>query len=221
MNIDEPLSTTELDDTVERWRKSKIDRRHSLIDDILSIVRSHGHDPGLDVIVDELGVSKTLLRRNFTDSADLADATLSRYMSVEIEPRIRSALSPRSTGHTLIRAVTEAYVDVFSHDLPAYLYVTAHSAASGGELIADADYRIARLLTAALGTSLGPQKVCTEGTTPMAFAILGTVRLCVHWWTTQELVTADELVDCVTTMLGGGIRGMTPPLKSVEPHIIT
>lgn len=217
MSIDEPLSTSiEPDDTVGRWRKSKIERRHSLIDDILSVVRSHGRDPGLRVIVDEMGVSKSLLRRNFTDSADLADAALSRYISMEIEPRIRSASSPKSTDYALIRAVTEAYVDVFSHDRPAYLYVTAHSAASGSKLIADADYRIARLLTAALDTSFGTQKVCTEGTAPMAFAILGTVRLCVHWWTTQELVTADELVDCVTTMLGGGIRGMGSP-----PNLLT
>ncbi|AJW40227.1 Transcriptional regulator, TetR [Rhodococcus sp. B7740] len=208
-NIDEALSASTEFDTVERWRRSKIDRRHSLIDDILAVVRSHGHDPGLDVIVSEMGVSKSLLRRNFVDSSDLAETALARYVSVEIEPRIRSALSSQKTDHPVIRAVTGAYVEVFTHDRPAYLFVTTHSAASGSKLIADTDYRIARLITAALGTSLGAQKMSTAGTAPIAFAILGTVRLCVHWWATQELVTADELVACVATMLEGGIRGIT------------
>jgi len=209
MSLDGPQGVSaEPAGTVGRWRQSKIERRDALIDDMLSVVRSYGRDPGLGGIVDELGISKSLLSRNFTDNADLAAATVSRYYAVELEPRIRSALSAEPTECMLIRAVAEAYVDVVSHDATAYSYVIAHSNPSGRGLIADADYRMAQMLTATLVTCFGGRISATEGAAPMAFVILGTVRLCVHWWTNQDVVTADELVDCVTSLLWGGIRGI-------------
>lgn len=177
----------------------------------------------------ENGVSKTVLYKHFTDKKGLTDAAMERYIETVLVPRIHEALSEDLDEYQLTRAVIAAYVTTVATDPEIYIYVHANnSAANNREIITASEQLIADVLSAVTADRLRTREFSTAGAMPIAFAMIGAVRLASHWWIYDRTMSADELVDYLTMMvgryrgyrtrpgLGRTIRGGTSPVGRGE-----
>ena len=88
-----------------RWHEHKIARREELVDGTINAIRTRGHEIGMDEIAAEIGVSKTVLYRYFTDKSDLTTATMLRYVETVLAPRIYAAVAEDLDEYELTRAM--------------------------------------------------------------------------------------------------------------------
>lgn len=206
-----------------RWREHKIARREELVDGTLAAIRLRGRDIGMDEIASEIGISKTVLYRYFTDKNDLTNATMSRYVETTLAPRIYSAISEKLDEYELTRAVIAAYVETVATDPEVYLYVMANSAGPNRDVVADSERMIAELLATVLGERLRSREMDSGGSVPWAFAIVGAVQLATHWWISNKSMSAEDLIDYLCMMTWGGIHGVamsdgSPAKFKSQPH---
>ncbi|MDI9927161.1 MULTISPECIES: TetR/AcrR family transcriptional regulator [unclassified Rhodococcus (in: high G+C Gram-positive bacteria)] len=206
-----------VDGRSHRWRDHRITRRRELLDRTLDTIRQQGHNIGMDDIASANGVSKTVLYKHFTDKRGLTDAAMARYVETELVPRIKDAMSEDLDEYHLTRAVISAYVSTVDTDPEIYIYVHANNAVSGNQdVITAAEGLIAELLATVIADRFRKREFSTAGSIPIAFAMIGAVRLASHWWIFDRTMTADELVDYLTMMVWSGIAGIARAAGSVE-----
>ncbi|MFN3538694.1 MAG: TetR/AcrR family transcriptional regulator [Rhodococcus sp. (in: high G+C Gram-positive bacteria)] len=216
-----------VDGRSDRWREHRITRRRELLDRTLAAIREHGYDVGMDAIASANGVSKTVLYKHFADKKGLADAAMARYVETALVPRIQDVMSEDLDEYQLTRAVICAYVTTVANDPDIYIYVHANNAVSGNhEIITAAEGLIADLLATVIADRFREREFSTAGSMPIAFAMIGAVRLASHWWIFDRTMTADELVDYLTMMVWGGIAGIARAAGSAatfnsHPHSLT
>jgi AcrR family transcriptional regulator len=206
-----------VDGRSHRWRDHRITRRRELLDCTLDTIRQQGHNIGMDDIASANGVSKTVLYKHFTDKRGLTDAAMARYVETELVPRIKDAMSEDLDEYHLTRAVISAYVSTVDTDPEIYIYVHANNAVSGNQdVITAAEGLIAELLATVIADRFREREFSTAGSMPIAFAMIGAVRLASHWWIFDRTMTADELVDYLTMMVWSGIAGIARAAGSAE-----
>ncbi len=206
-----------------RWREHKIARREELVDGTLAAIRARGRDIGMDEIASEIGISKTVLYRYFTDKGDLTTATMTRYVETTLAPRIYLAISEQLDEYNLTRAVIAAYVETVATDPEVYLYVMANNANSNRDVVAESERMIAELLATVLGERLRARGMDSGGSVPWAFAVVGAVQLATHWWISNKSMSAEDLIDYLCMMSWGGIHGVamadgSPAKFNSQPH---
>lgn len=216
-----------VDGRSRRWRDHRIARRRELLDCTLAAIREHGHDVGMDAIAAANGVSKTVLYKHFADKKGLADAAMTRYVETALVPRIQNVLSEDLDEYQLTRAVITAYVTTVATDPEIYIYVHANNAGSGNQdIITAAEDLIADLLATVIADRFREREFSTVGSLPIAFAMIGAVRLASHWWIFDRTMSAEELIDYLTMMVWGGIAGIARAAGSAAefvsaPHSLT
>ena len=215
--------TEKPDGRKRRWREHKIARREELVDGTLAAIRLRGRDIGMDEIASEIGISKTVLYRYFTDKSDLTTATMSRYVETTLAPRIYLAISEELDEYSLTRAVITAYVETVATDPEVYLYVMSNNANSNRDVVAESERMIAELLATVLGERLRARQMDSGGSVPWAFAIVGAVQLATHWWISNKSMSAEDLIDYLSMMTWGGIHGVamangSPAKFNSQPH---
>ncbi|OZC41561.1 TetR family transcriptional regulator [Rhodococcus sp. WWJCD1] len=216
-----------VDGRSDRWRDHRITRRRELLDCTLDAIRRHGYNIGMDDIAAANSVSKTVLYKHFADKKGLADAAMARYVETALVPRIRDAISEDLDEYHLTRAVIAAYVTTVATDPDIYIYVHANNAVGGNQdVVTVAEELIADLLGTVIADRFREREFSTAGSIPIAFAMIGAVRLASHWWIFDRTMTADELVDYLTMMVWGGIAGIARAAGSAAtftsaPHSLT
>ncbi|OZF04618.1 MULTISPECIES: TetR/AcrR family transcriptional regulator [Nocardiaceae] len=219
----EATKTEKPDGRKRRWRDHKIARREELVDGTLAAIRLRGREIGMDEIASEIGISKTVLYRYFTDKADLTNATMTRYVETTLAPRIYFAISEELDEYHLTRAVIAAYVETVATDPEVYLYVMANNAGSNRDVVAESERMIAELLATVLGERLRQREMDSGGSVPFAFAIVGAVQLATHWWISNKSMSMEDLIDYLSMMTWGGIHGVamadgSPAKFNAQPH---
>ncbi len=215
--------TEKPDGRKRRWREHKIARREELVDGTLAAIRLRGRDIGMDEIASEIGISKTVLYRYFTDKNDLTNATMTRYVETTLAPRIYFAISEELDEYHLTRAVIAAYVETVATDPEVYLYVMANNAGTNRDVVAESERMIAELLATVLGERLRVREMDSGGSVPWAFAIVGAVQLATHWWISNKSMSAEDLIDYLCMMTWGGVHGVamadgSPAKFKSQPH---
>ncbi|CDZ87808.1 putative HTH-type transcriptional regulator [Rhodococcus ruber] len=224
---DTPVPTaaapTKQDGRKRRWHEHKIARREELVDGTIKAIRSRGRDVGMDEIAAEIGVSKTVLYRYFTDKNDLTTATMLRYVETILAPRIYAAVAEDLDEYDLTRVAIATYVETVASDPEVYLYVMTNSAAAGRDVVADSERMIAELVATVIGERLRHLEMDSGGSVPWAYAIVGAIQLATHWWISNKSMSAEDLTDYLTMMTWGGISGIaavggSPARFKSRPH---
>ncbi|WP_277370113.1 TetR/AcrR family transcriptional regulator [Rhodococcus rhodochrous] len=206
-----------------RWHEHKIARREELVDGTINAIRSRGHEIGMDEIAAEIGVSKTVLYRYFTDKSDLTTATMLRYVETVLAPRIYAAVAEDLDEYELTREAITAYVETVADDPEVYLYVMSNSASAGRDVVADSERMIAELVATVLGERLRLLEMDSGGAVPWAYGIVGGIQLATHWWISNKSMTTEDLIDYLTMMIWGGMTGIagvagSPVRFKSQPH---
>ena len=189
-----------------RWKEHKIARREELVDGTLSAIRNRGSKIGMDEIAAEIGVSKTVLYRYFTDKSDLTKATMMRYVQTILAPNIYSAMGGQLGEFELVRSAVSAYVHTVADDPDIYLYVM--SSGSSHEVVADSERMFAELVATVLADRARLLEIDSGGAVPWAYSIVGSIQLATHWWISNKAMTAEDLIDYLTMMTWGAVEGI-------------
>jgi AcrR family transcriptional regulator len=169
----------------------------------------------MDEIATEIGVSKTVLYRYFSDKGDLTRAAMSRFVDTVLAPRIFAAIAsaeqapPGTDGeYVLARAAVAAYVGTVATDPEVYRYVMGNGTGPDESALADAERLFADVVRGVLTERAGRLNLDTSGATAWSYAIVGAVHLATHWWVTNKTMSADELIDYLTMMTWSAVEGI-------------
>ena len=191
-----------------RWREHKLARREELVDGTLDAIRVHGSNVGMDQIAAEIGVSKTVLYRYFTDKNDLTNAAMERFVQTILAPRIYEAIGRELDEYGLARAAISAYVETIASDTAIYLYVMSNGAGTDRDAVADSEKMIAELVHVVITQRLAARGHDTEGASPWAYGIVGAIQLAVHSWISHPVMPSEQLIDYLTMMIWSAIEGI-------------
>jgi AcrR family transcriptional regulator len=201
-------SSAKADGRKRRWHQHKVDRRNELVDGTLEAVRRRGSNVSMDEIAAEIGVSKTVLYRYFVDKNDLTTAVMMRFAQTTLIPNMASALSSNLDGFELTREIIRVYVDTVANEPEIYPFVFANSSASKSKAIADSEKIIARMLAVVLRRRMAHAGMDTGGVDAFAFHTVGGVQLATHSWMSNRRMTAEQLIDYLTLLSWGALRGI-------------
>ena len=226
-------SSAKADGRKRRWHQHKVDRRNELVDGTLEAVRRRGSNVSMDEIAAEIGVSKTVLYRYFVDKNDLTTAVMMRFAQTTLIPNMASALSSNLDGFELTREIIRVYVDTVAAEPEIYPFVFANSSASKSKAIADSEQIIARMLAVVLRRRMAHAGMDTGGVDAFAFHTVGGVQLATHSWMSNRRMSAEQLIDYLTLLSWGALRGAVEvggslqefnaqphPSPTIPPHLI-
>jgi AcrR family transcriptional regulator len=182
-------------------------RRAELLDAAVRAIRRDGPGVSMDTIAAEAGVTKPIVYRHFGDRDGLAAAIADQF-GTELVAELDAALAQDLPPEELLRATVDAYLAFVERDPRLYRFLLGRVSdpinASEG-LVAHVGQRVAVVLgeqLRALGLDSGPAE-------PWAFGIVGLVHLAGDWWLDRRTLSRERLVDYLTTLLWGGLGGMT------------
>lgn len=205
-----------------RWAGHRQARRSEFVAAAVQAIRLHGPQAGLDEIAAEAGVSKPVLYRHFADRSDLFAAVLDAIADDVLLPRIGlDALADAGgelTDVATIRGVVRAFVSVVDDEPQLYRFALAHaSVGSGGDFVAATERRIAFALSALVGDRLRELGLDSGGAAVWAFGVVGMVQLATRRWADERSMSADALVDYLTTIIHGGLVALATDAASRRP----
>lgn len=189
-----------------RWREHKIARREELVDGTIAAIRARGRDIGMDDIASEIGVSKTVLYRYFTDKNDLAAAVTVTYMESTLLPLLTDVLSDDLADYDLVRTVIGVYVETVAADPNVYVFTTGRTSGSSSAAYTE------RIFTGAVRSTmeqrLGARGAQIRGVGTWATAIVGAIIRAVDSWIAERDRPASELVDELTMLVWSALVGI-------------
>jgi AcrR family transcriptional regulator len=211
-----PSSQPHPDGRRKRWLGQRQARREEFVAGAMTAVRRHGESTGLDEIAAQTGVSKSVVYRHFTDRADLFAAMLDAIADEVLMPRIAAELGRLGepgggdvTDADTIRRVVRAFVSVVDDEPELYRFALAHAAVgAGGDFVASTERRIALALSALVGDRLRELGLDSGGAQVWAFGVVGMVQLATRRWADERSMSADALVDYLTTIVLGGLTAL-------------
>ena len=191
-----------------RWQEHKIARREELVDGTIAAIRNRGSKIGMDEIAAEIGVSKTVLYRYFTDKGDLTKATMMRYVQSILAPNIYAAMGETLAEFDLVRSAVSAYVHTVADDPDLYLYVMGSGQGLSQDVVADSERMFADFVATILGERVRAMEMDSGGAVPWAYSIVGGIHLATHWWISNRSMSAEDLIDYLTMMTWGAVEGI-------------
>ncbi|MFG1790079.1 TetR/AcrR family transcriptional regulator [Nocardia altamirensis] len=218
------MRTGRQDGRKRRWRQHKIDRREELVDGTLAAVRARGSNAGMDEIAAEIGVSKTVLYRYFSDKNDLVHATMQRFIETTLMPRVYGAISLDADEYQLVRTALGEYVGTVDEDPEVYRFIMGNGSADQSSL-AEFEKLFAEVVAAVIIDRATAKGILTDGVALCSYVLVGGIQLATHWWTTNKTMTRDEVIDYLTMMTWSAIEGMagaggSREVFNAQPHVL-
>lgn len=207
-----------------RWRQHKIDRREELVDGTLAAVRARGGTAGMDEIAAEIGVSKTVLYRYFSDKSDLVNAAMQRFIEITLMPRVYGAINLDADEYQLVHAALTEYVGAVDEDPEVYRFIMGNGSGDPSSL-ADFEKLFAEVVAAAIVERGGRRGIDTEGALLFSYVLVGGIQLATHWWTTDKTMPREDVIDYLTMMAWSAIEGIAKAGGSrtrflQQPHVL-
>ncbi|MFJ9369112.1 TetR/AcrR family transcriptional regulator [Nocardia sp. NPDC101769] len=214
-----------VDGRKRRWQQHKIDRREELVDGTLAAIRKRGGDAGMDEIAAEIGVSKTVLYRYFSDKQDLTRATMERFIETTLMPRIYEAISDDLDEYQLVRNTLAAYVHTVDSDTDVYRFIMGNGSATDTSTLADFEKLFAQVVSAVIIDKSFDRGIQTEGAMLWSYVLVGGVQLATDWWISNRTMSSEEMLDYLTMMAWSAIEGMVRTggdrhYFNAHPHVL-
>ena len=204
-----------VDGRTARWAGHRAQRRAAIVDAAIAVIEREGPAATVEQVGAELGVTRQVLYRHFSDRADLDRAIAERAASQLVDDLLPH-LGLGDDLPTSIRAALGAYLDYIEEHLSLYRFVRAHdndvAAGFGGTADASAvrqvkDTVAGRLAALASGLIDGDGEarsgeLLAVGVVGMADAVIS------HWLDFPGDCGREQLLDRLTLMLAGAIEAV-------------
>jgi AcrR family transcriptional regulator len=185
-----PAAPSRVDGRASRWNDHRATRRNELVRAAVKSVRRRGADVSMDELASDIGTSKSILYRYFTDKAGLQRAVgqvvLDRMLG-ELTDASRRVGGPRER----IRSMVDVYLGMVDDAPHLYAFVTAPGEAAAGEVrgfVDEIDVLVARTLVPTvlgLDSDASPDDLSGDEAvraTLWAAGVVGTVRAVAERW---------------------------------------
>jgi AcrR family transcriptional regulator len=201
-----------VDGRTARWAGHRAQRRSAIVDAAIAVIEREGPAATVEQFGAELGVTRQVLYRHFSDRADLDHAIAERAAAQLVEDLLPH-LDLGGDIATSIRAALGAYLDYIEAHLSLYRFVRAHD--SGVEAGAGDDSAVrqvkdtvaGRVTALAQGLIVGnggqqPGELLAVGVVGMADAVIS------HWLDSPGDCPREQLLDRLTLMLAGAVAAV-------------
>ena len=204
-------ASVRIDGRTARWAGHRAQRRTAIVDAAIAVIEREGPGATVEQFGAELGVTRQVLYRHFSDRADLDGAIAERAASRLVEDLLPH-LDLGGDIPTSIRAALGAYLDYIEEHLSLYRFVRAHD--SGVEAgTADASAvrqvkdtvagRVAAIARGLIGDDVErPGELLAVGVVGMADAVIS------HWLDSPGDCPREQLLDRLTLMLAGAVSAV-------------
>ena len=203
-----------------RWNQHRRQRRDELIDGVISAVRTHGADIGMDQIAAALGTSKAVIYRYFADKDDL-NRCVGRRLAADVVGGIEAAVSAETDDRTMLVAGVNAYLSLLEDDPQLYRFVVHNRGAghpestSTDESAADYTSTVDDLIVDIFASRLGRLELDAAAARPWGIAVVGAVRAVGDWWLAHPELPRAEVSDYLIALLWNGMAGAhLPPARA-------
>ncbi|CAM4373318.1 TetR/AcrR family transcriptional regulator [Nocardia ninae] len=178
----------------------------------------------MDEIAAEIGVSKTVLYRYFSDKNDLVHATMQRFIETTLMPRVYGAISLDADEYQLVRSALGEYVGTVDEDPEVYRFIMGNGSADQSSL-AEFEKLFAEVVAAVIIDRATAKGIQTEGAMLWSYVLVGGIQLATHWWTTNKTMSREQVIDYLTMMAWSAIDGMarangSREVFNAQPHVL-
>jgi len=185
--------------------RDKALRRAELLDAATAAIREIGADATMAELAAAAGITKPILYSHFGDKAGLGSALAERVVT-QLNESLLTGLTVGATARERTRATVGAFVDFVQREPELYAFMVRGALAPGagfGEagLVSEIGNQITLVLGTALrsaGKDSGPAEVWSYG-------IIGAVFVAAEWWLARPVISRDQLVDDLCTLLWDGL----------------
>jgi AcrR family transcriptional regulator len=193
-----------------RWADHREQRRAQLTAAAIEAIRELGPDAGMDAIAAHAGVSKPVLYRYFADKSQmwLAVGQVAAGLVLEaIGPAVAEVREERAA----IAAAIDAYLAHIAADPNLYQFVVHQPGiARSRDVVSDVVETVASGLARILGDRLRANGLDSGPALPWAYGVVGYVQTVGDWWLrAQQPISRPALAEYLTTLLWGGVAGLS------------
>jgi AcrR family transcriptional regulator len=203
--------------------RDKAVRRAELLDAATAAIREIGAEATMAELAAAAGITKPILYSHFGDKAGLGSALAERVV-VQLNESLLAGLTSGASARERMRATVGAFVDFVQREPELYAFlvrgaVSPDAGFGDAGLISEIGNQITVVLSTALraaGGDSGPAEL-------WSYAIIGAVFVSAEWWQARPVVSRDQLVDDLCSLLwdGLGSTGLdTIPTAAVEHDIV-
>jgi AcrR family transcriptional regulator len=162
-------------------------------------IRRLGAGATMSELAAAAGITKPILYAHFDDKAGLAHALSLRVVS-ELNAVLGSGLAVDASPRDRLRATIAAFVEFVQREPQLYAFLVRGGFGDPG-LVTE----IGNQITIALGAALRSEGADTGPAELWSYGIIGAVFVACEWWLARPVVTADQLVEDLTTLLWSGL----------------
>jgi AcrR family transcriptional regulator len=205
-------ASVRVDGRTARWAGHRAQRRAAIVAAAIAVIEREGPGATVEQFGAEVGVTRQVLYRHFSDRADL-DRAIAERAAGQLVDNLLPQLDLEGDVSTSIRTALGAYLDYIEEHLSLYRFVRAHdSGVEAGPADASAvrqvkDTVAGRVAGIARGLIGGdgmerPGELLAVGVVGMADAVIG------HWLDSPGDCTRHQLLDRLTLMLTGAVQAV-------------
>ncbi|MCU1454841.1 MAG: TetR family transcriptional regulator [Acidimicrobiales bacterium] len=188
----------------------RAERRASLLDAAISVVRRDGAGVSMEAMAAAAGVTKPILYRHFGDRDGLIMAMAGQFAQA-LTDRLAETFSAEADAYVdpreRLRAGIEAYVSFIDSDTELYRFLVQHDSRGGGQATISMADEVARRVAVVLGETLAAQGRDSGPAEAWAYGIVGMIQMAGDWWVERQTMTRSRLVDELTRLLWSGLDG--------------
>lgn len=201
-----------VDGRTARWAGHRAQRRAAIVDAAIAVIEREGPGATVEQFGAELGVTRQVLYRHFSDRADL-DRAIAGRAAAQLVDDLLPHLDLGGDIPTSIRAAIGAYLDYVEEHLALYRFVRLHDSgveagsADGSAVRQVKDTVAGRVAAIARGVIGGngaqrPGDLLAVGVVGMADAVIS------HWLDSPGDCSREQLLDRLTLMLTGAVTAV-------------
>ncbi len=200
----------------ERRSIRRDERRASLIEAALVVVRRDGPTASMEQMAAEAGVTKPILYRHFGDRAGLI-AAMAEQVFVSLTVALDEALRSSASLRRVTRATIDIYLEFIESDPSLYRFLAHRTIVDQDEpgiVLTEYISRAGGQVAAVLDQALRAAGLDPAPAGPWAFGIVGMVHSAGDWWMEHGSVPRDVLADQLTTLVLQGLPELRPPVSN-------
>ena len=193
-----------------RWAQHREQRREELVDAAIEAIRRLGSDVGMDALAAGAGISKPVLYRYFADRSQLRLA-IGQRLTAGLVDGVRPALAQVRGERAAVATAVDVYLRLIEAEPELYRFVANRPGGRGErDVVNDTADTISSALASVIGDRLRDLGLDAGPAVPWAYGLVGCLRAVGDWWLRhQQPMSRDALTEYVTTLLWGGIAGVT------------
>lgn len=184
-------------------------RRKELLDAAERAIRRIGPNASMDELAAEAGITKPILYSHFGDRAGLAEAMADRtanQLIVTVTDALETAVATGS-AEAVTRATVLSFCNFIEAEPSIYRFLVRATLSTGTPMSSRLATGISQRISALLSITLGQIGRDNSVAEPWAFGMVGLAFAGGEWWLESSAMTKEELVDCLTSLLWGGLAG--------------